>query len=351
MTGPAADVDVSVVIATRDRADLLASTLESLERSDYPGHRFRVVVADNGKDSATREVCRASAPDLNVEYIAAPVGGKNAALNRALERTSGELLLFTDDDVAVDEEWIPAMWEGARRWPDHDVFGGQVLPLWPDSPPDVVLETKYTGVAYSILDPDLEEGPHSDFLPFGPNFAVRRTVFDNGTQFDPRLGPRPGAYTMGGETELLERLRDQGQDPVFLPESRVRHRIRPDQYQYRWLLARARKYGRSIAHRSCGNVRSADGSPGGGVPRWMYWGVLEFGARALGNVILGRRAEALECAMDAAVELGKIDHMRPLSGGADHPGRPLEPHRSPDGSTPTLPSDEEAERDASSGRT
>lgn len=310
MRGGDPEVDVTVVIATRDRADSLASALESLERSDFPGDRFRVVVADNGDDAATREVCETSVPDLSLDYLVAPEGGKNAALNRALERTSGELLLFTDDDVEVDEGWISAMWEGARRWPDHDVFGGRVLPLWPSSPPDVVLETKYTGVAYSILDPDLEEGPHPDFLPFGPNFAVRREVFEKGTRFDPNLGPRPGAYTMGGETELLERLRDRGVDPIFLPASRVHHQIRSRQYDFRWLLARARKYGRSLAHRNVRGALHGNGDSRAEVPSWMYRGVLEFGVRALGCAVIGRLPAALEHAMEAAVEVGKIDFLK-----------------------------------------
>lgn len=317
MSEAGSEVDLSVVIATRDRAELLASTLDSLGQSDFPADRFRVVVADNGDDPETREACEASDPALDLDYLVAPGAGKNAALNRALERTSGELLLFTDDDVEVAGGWISEMWKGARRWPDHDVFGGRVLPLWPSSPPDLVLQTKYAGVAYSILDPDLDEGPADDFLPFGPNFGVRREIFENGTRFDPKLGPRPGANIMGGETDLVERLRNQGAEPVFLPESSVHHRIRPSQYRFRWLLARARTYGRSLAYSRVRDDRGGSGDQSVGVPSWLYRGILEFSVRALGNAIVGRRAAAIERAMDAAVELGKIDYRRHLSSHPD----------------------------------
>lgn len=326
MSGRERDVDVSVLIATRDRADSLAATLESLEQCDFSRERYHAVVADNGGDPATREVCGEFATALPLEYVAAPVGGKNAALNRALEAARGELFVFTDDDVVVDEGWLSAMWEGAERWRDHDVFGGRVLPLWPDGPPKVVLETRYAGVAYSILDPEHGEGTDPDFLPFGPNFAVRRRVFDEGMRFDPALGPRPGAYTMGGETELLERLRDRGYLPIFLPDSVVHHRIRPSQYAFRWLLGRARKFGRSMADRHV-RTRAEEGEPAlDRIPSWLYRGVLEFGARALGAAVVGRRAAALEHAMEAAIEVGKIDYLKRLTDEGRRADMSSSPH-------------------------
>lgn len=301
--------DVTVLIATRERPESLASTLESLEACDFPRDRFDVVVVDNAGDSVTREVCESAAVNLPLRYMVAPEGGKNAALNRGLESATGRLFLFTDDDVRVDPGWIRAMWEGAGRWPDHLAFGGRILPLWPSSPPETVLDTKYAGVAYAILDPEHGEGTTPDFMAFGPNFAVRREIFDEGVRFDPALGPRPGSYIMGGETELLERLRSRGHPPVFLPDSVVHHHIRPAQYELRWLLGRARKWGRRVADN---NVQAgvAEGAPPvDRVPGWLYRGVIEFSLKAMGHAALGRTSKGLERAMDAAVELGKIEYL------------------------------------------
>lgn len=309
---------VTILVATRNRPGHLEATLQSIERCVFPARRRSVLVTDNGGDEATRAVCESAATGMDLSYLRATEGGKNAALNRAVERAEGALLLFTDDDVDVDPGWISTMWEGARRWPDHEVFGGRVLPRWPTSPPVRVLEAGYGSVAYSILDPDLPEGPDPGFLPFGPNCAVRREVFDRGVRFDPAMGPRPGAYVMGGETELFERLRAAGKPPVFLPDSRVHHRIRRCQYSRRWLLSRARKYGRSLVARSerAGSGGIAGG--GDGVPRWLYRTLLESGARALVDAVAGRRVGALKRAMDAAVELGKIDYLDGRTAAADH---------------------------------
>lgn len=306
--------DVTVVIATHGRPEYLADTLASLERCDFPRERFSVLVVDNAGSTATRQVCESAQSALRLTYTVHANGGKNAALNHALTRAEGRLLAFTDDDVLVDRRWISSLWEGASRWPEHDVFGGRILPQWPAAPPEVVLRTKYRGVAYSILDPSVEEGVHPDFLPFGPNMAIRRSVFEDGLRFDPALGPHPNAYAMGDETDLLERLRASGRPPVFLPGSVVRHRIRRFQYSYRWLLARARKWGRSVAARG---VRAEwdDGSPYPRVPRELYRNLVEFSLEAVGTSLLGRRATALERAMNAAVELGKIDYHRALLRG------------------------------------
>lgn len=298
--------DVTVVIATRRRPESLARTLASLGGSDFPRDRFDVVVADNAGDPATRDACGAALGTVDVDYLVARGGGKSRALNRALERPLGELVLFTDDDVGVDPGWITSMWEGAGRWPEHQIFGGKVVPDWPESSPPLAAQTRYGGVAYSILDPGLSEGPSRTFMPFGPNLGLRRAVLLGGARFDPTLGPAPGSYTMGGETELLDRLRSEGHVPVFLPSSTVRHRIRPSQYSLRWLLGRARKYGRRLADRE---LRAREDG-GDGAPGWLARGALEFGVKALWHAASGQRALALERAMDAAVEWGKRDRYR-----------------------------------------
>jgi hypothetical protein len=60
--------------------------------------------------------------------------------------------------------------------------------------------------------------------------AVRREIFDKGYKFNPDIGPTNSTiYRMGSETEFLQRLKDDGYTPVFLPKAVVKHQIRPEQ--------------------------------------------------------------------------------------------------------------------------
>src|SRR4051812_20676605 len=101
-------LDASVLIATRNRPAQLAETLGYLARQASDGVRFEVIVADNGGDAATAAVLADARAALDVVAVVEPRPGKNRALNRALPRARGALLVFTDDDVEPRAGWLAA---------------------------------------------------------------------------------------------------------------------------------------------------------------------------------------------------------------------------------------------------
>jgi len=208
--------------------------------------QVQVIVADNAGDPDTQRICERYAERFPLDYVVETAPGKNAALNTALTYARGELLLFTDDDVQIPPDWLWETWSAASRWPAHMVFGGKVLPIWPSPCPAHLNDRQYLGVCFSVLDADSEEGPSFRFTPFGPNVAIRRQVFDAGVRFNPRIGPHRSSYIMGSETELVRRLKRQGYAPVYVPRSIVHHKVRPEQFEHRWLYGRAFRYGRLL---------------------------------------------------------------------------------------------------------
>lgn len=306
-------MDIDILIATAQRPEMLAETLASIRDTDGPAGGRRVIVVDNADDDRTQRVCGEVDGELPVRCVVETSAGKSSALNRGLELVEAPLVAFTDDDVIVGDNWIDALVSGAERWPDHQVFGGRVLPRWPGAPPPWVAGTKYRGIAFSLLDPELERGPQAGFRPFGPNFAVRSHVFDAGVRFDPDLGPSSGDYIMGNETDLVDRVVAGGPAAVFVPQSRVRHVIREEQLSLTWLVQRARRYGRSMVVWDRRREDDLDGAGGNGPEgrlRWLVTGILQHGLKAVGKAIRGRRTEALDAALDAAVELGRLEAWR-----------------------------------------
>jgi GT2 family glycosyltransferase len=86
-----------------------------------------------------------------VRLVVEPQAGKNRALNRGRETTSGALVVFTDDDVTVGSGWLRELAAGAARWPEASIFGGRILPRWPDdhtAPP----AHPFFGHAFGIAD-------------------------------------------------------------------------------------------------------------------------------------------------------------------------------------------------------
>jgi glucosyl-dolichyl phosphate glucuronosyltransferase len=52
------------------------------------------------------------------------------ARNRAVYAARGDYLVWTDDDVVVDPNWLAAYVAAFRRRPEAAVFGGPVFPRY-----------------------------------------------------------------------------------------------------------------------------------------------------------------------------------------------------------------------------
>src|SRR5262249_32411497 len=92
--------------------------------------------------------------------------------------------------------------------------------------------------------PTEKEGPIPPYLVFGPNFAVRTSVFHAGTRFDPNIGPSGSSYPMGSETEFLIRLGRQDHKAWHAQSAIVEHFIRKEQLTQDWVFQRAIRWGR-----------------------------------------------------------------------------------------------------------
>lgn len=101
---------ISVVVATRDRAESLAVLLSALEQQTLASTEFEVVVVDDGSTDQTPVMLRESqqkrALPLQVLSPVAPGSGPAAARNAGWRAARGAVIAFTDDDCRPTEEWL-----------------------------------------------------------------------------------------------------------------------------------------------------------------------------------------------------------------------------------------------------
>lgn len=87
---------VSLVIVVRNEEACLEEKLRNALALDYPRERLEIVVASDGSTDAT-EAIAARYAERGVRLLALPTSrGKAAALNEAVPRASGEILVLTD---------------------------------------------------------------------------------------------------------------------------------------------------------------------------------------------------------------------------------------------------------------
>jgi GT2 family glycosyltransferase len=256
--------DLTVLLATRNRAALLAQTLQGIAEQRLGDLIAEIVVAENGSTDDTQQVLADFRTRLPLTVVHEPTVGKSRALNRALAVADGALLVFTDDDVVPDADWLATLKQVADRWPAHAIIGGRVTPLYPPDTPAWLRTHGIAAPAFSWFEPASEEGPIS-ITPFGPNFAVQAAAL-HGLAFAEEIGPAGDDYAMGCESELLRRLVARGERIVYTPDATVAHVIRPEQLTHQWLFARAFRYGRGQTRMEA----AADVPLLAGIPRHLW---------------------------------------------------------------------------------
>lgn len=235
---------ISVIVATRDRAALLAGTLDALSAQEWPGCPFEILVVDNSSTDDTPAVVaavreRSPAP---IVYLHESKPGKSHALNAALERARGDLLVLTDDDVLPSPGWLVA---GRRAFveTDADYVVGRILPLWEAPPPGWLSPPLYGVLAIADGGPHrlgLSASPGDTIMPIGANMAVRRHVVDRIGGWHPNLGKLQGTLRTGEDHEFALRMVAAGFRGVYEPDASVRHRVPQDRlrlaYFQRWFF-------------------------------------------------------------------------------------------------------------------
>jgi glucosyl-dolichyl phosphate glucuronosyltransferase len=261
----AATVEVTVVVATRNRATLLPACLDALasQRTDA---RFEVVVVDNGSQDATGDLVRERArADARFRVVQEPVAGLSRAKNAGLASARGEFVLFTDDDVVPCDGWIAAFAGFLRRSGGTPLLaGGPVLPVahdlggWPE----------WVGTDTADL-PRLYHGsrqrPLAEFeWLWGANMGTRRAVMESIGGFDESLGNTGDRRGTFEDVELVQRVTARGGECWYVPAALVHHRTPPAATRPRALAGKAFARGANDMLRS---RRAAYVEPAMPVPR------------------------------------------------------------------------------------
>lgn len=146
---PSHFADVTVVIATFNRAQYLPEALKSIIGQDLPPRRI-VVVADGCTDN-TASVVSAMAP--RVEIVSIPNGGKARAINHVLPGIDTKYCWFFDDDDAAYSCALRSLISAIEAKPNAGFsFGGWDVVETPGS----LFDAPHRSVPYAFVDEDMQ---------------------------------------------------------------------------------------------------------------------------------------------------------------------------------------------------
>ncbi len=110
---------VSVVVAAYNEAEAIGERIENLLSLDYPQDRLQIVVASDGSTDETVEIAKAF-EDRGVLVLDLPRQGKIPAVNTAMQRITGDIVVMTDANSHFPSQTVQAL---VRPFADKTVGG------------------------------------------------------------------------------------------------------------------------------------------------------------------------------------------------------------------------------------
>jgi glycosyltransferase involved in cell wall biosynthesis len=219
---------ISIVVSTRNRADILARCLDALFACKTP-HAWELIVVDNGSTDRTLDYLR------SIEATSVPVGiireekrGASNARNAGWRVAKADVIAFVDDDCYVAPDYIDQM---LAVFNDATIgfAGGRVL-------------------LYDRADLPLTLQESNELVRFAPNtfvaagnilsanMACRRSTSERIGGFDPMMGP--GTRHCCEDVTAVAMAVWSGIEGVYSPGPTVyHHHGRKTQAEKRKLLA------------------------------------------------------------------------------------------------------------------
>jgi glycosyltransferase involved in cell wall biosynthesis len=234
-------ITATLLITTYNRASLLRDTLMSVARLRTPiGVVWDVVVVDNNSKDNTREVVEEASRSFPVPltYVFESRQGKSIALNTALATISSSIIVFSDDDVRVPEDWLENAVRPLVEHPEIGYVGGPVRPLWSGEPPGWVRNSGRAHGVIAVLDYGAKPFVFEErrLIPLGVNMAVRRSVIEQVGGFHPALGRRGGSLLGQEQAEFFLRCRRGGARGLYVPEMTLEHLVAPDRLSLKYFV-------------------------------------------------------------------------------------------------------------------
>jgi glycosyltransferase involved in cell wall biosynthesis len=192
-----------------------------------------VLVVDNNSTDHTTSVIDSFASTakhpVSVVSLKEFKQGHTHSRNNAIAASTGDLILWTDDDVILSTDWIEKYVNAANADSDSAFWGSVIEPVFQSGCPGWVKQN-WENVKGCFAHRNLGDQPvvfTPSRLPYGANFAIRGRI-QNQFQYSTELGRR-GVEVFGeDELELFRRLLLAGHGGKWVPNAVVQHIISPE---------------------------------------------------------------------------------------------------------------------------
>ncbi|ETW94729.1 MAG: hypothetical protein ETSY1_33590 [Candidatus Entotheonella factor] len=203
-------IDVSVVIPTYNGRDKLLETLEALAKTDYRAGTWETIVVDDGSTDATADMVRdwCQTVPIPVTFLEQANAGPASARNRGAASAKGHYLIFIDNDIVVQPDFVRRHVETLIAYPGCWIVGRSTMP------PEIC-QTPFGRYRYALWDSfhDAVDTISETMGMTGNNVSLPRSDFIALKGFDERF-----SIASCEDSELGMRARKQGIKILYQPD-------------------------------------------------------------------------------------------------------------------------------------
>jgi len=220
---------VSVIICTYNRSDYISKALSSLAQQTLPVDQYEIIIVNNNSTDHTDALCNAFLQehrDLNCFYFIEKQQGLSYARNRGITESSGDVLVFMDDDAQADTNYLQEIRRFFDATPDAEACGGRIYPDFESKRPDWM--SRFLLPLTSTIDKGnkikLFTGTK---YPVGANMAFKKEVFQKYGMFNTDLGRKGNNLDGSEEKDIFLKIKKDKKKIYYLPYAIVKHQV-PD---------------------------------------------------------------------------------------------------------------------------
>lgn len=233
-------MELSVIVCTYNRVDLLLECLESLLNQSVKKELYEVIIVDNNSTDDTKsKSCEYLSKYQSFFYYFEPHQGLSYARNTGFRIAKSDWVVYIDDDTRVFPNFVQrALWT-IENFP-FDAFGGLAVPLYSIPKPGWLPQDLEIFHINGVSEPCFL---NSQFF-HGYAMVFKKDALMKMNGFPVSLGMSGDKIAYGEETMLQLKMRNSGYKLGYDPELKVHHLIGEHKFKLSWHIKSAYAHGR-----------------------------------------------------------------------------------------------------------
>jgi len=225
-------VDLTLIICTYEREELLNECLVSLERQT--DQDYNLIIVDNGRTDRTADCANTFIKNhKSWRVIPCLEEGLSHARNEGMNQSETRWVGYLDDDAIVDDDFIVQVKSVIEKG-EFDAFGGIYDP-WYREGRKSWFSDRYGSNRHAYIPLKDRELFKHEFFSGGIAFYKRKMIKSAGG-FNPELGMKAKIVSYGEETELQNILRGSGYKLGIAPHVLMRHLVANYKQSLKWQM-------------------------------------------------------------------------------------------------------------------